>query len=394
MSGSSELRAGQGSRPVRGASLRRHGYSGADGSGERMNSASGRRVGSFRLSGRRYADMPGVRRADSASSAEKKLRYLVFWKPYGVDVRFTGGHSESELDYYVDVPGVLPVNFLDKEAEGLMILTNDPKFRAILTNPLCSELRTFLAQTENIPDEEAVKAFHAGVMLSDNGVVSSIEAEVIPAPKLPSRPVPIRERKSIPTAWVELRSLSGASRGIRKVSAGLGYPVLRLLLWGFGPVSLTGMVPGQCRDLRYEEMRWVESQLENASDPLTRRRFAQASSSRRPYAERGAQARRGRPSRKSGGRRFACAAPESAREVRSSYPAEGGSRRQNSRGRVRNSAGDGDVSSSCQRSSRPSFRHYGEARSHYAGNTGRSAAAPAGSRMRVRRGRPGGMHGR
>ena len=289
------------------ASLRRRGRYGADTSGERLNVSGGRGVRSFRMNGRHYADMPGIRRADTGAKAEKQYRYLAFWKPCGVDVKFTGERTEGELDYYIDVPDVRPVNVLDKEAEGLMILTNNPTFRAILTHPLCSELRTFLVQTEGIPGDEAIEAWHEGVCLIEGGRADSVEAEVIPAPKLPSRSVPIRERKNIPTAWMELRALSGNSRAIRKVSASLGNPVLRLLLWSFGPVALTGMVPGQCRDFRYEEMRWVESTLEKAAEPAEKRRLVSFGSIRKgrttSSSERSARIKRGK-GRTSGG--FAC----------------------------------------------------------------------------------------
>jgi len=289
------------------ASLRRRGRYGADTSGERLNVSGGRGVRSFRMNGRHYADMPGIRRTDTGAKAEKQYRYLAFWKPCGVDVKFTGERTEGELDYYIEVPDVRPVNVLDKEAEGLMILTNNPTFRAILTHPLCSELRTFLIQTEGIPGDEAIEAWHEGVCLIEGGRADSVEAEIIPAPKLPSRSVPIRERKNIPTAWVELRALSGNSRAIRKVSASLGNPVLRLLLWSFGPIALTGMVPGQCRDFRYEEMRWVESTLEKAAEPAEKRRLVSFGSVRKSRAtssaDRSARTKRGK-GRPSGG--FAC----------------------------------------------------------------------------------------
>ena len=255
-------------RAQRSLSLRRRGRYGADSSGERINVVGGRRVNSFRLNGRHYADMPGLRHADHAAKAEKKYRYMIFWKPYGVDVRFTGDHSPSELDYYIDAQGVLPVNLLDKDAEGLMILTDDPKFRALLTHPMCAERRVFLAQVENIPDEEIIESLHKGAVLTDKGRMDAVDCEVIPAPKLPSRSTPIRERKSIPAVWTEIRTLSGAVRGIRKIMAQHQHPVLRLVLWGFGPVSLTGMVPGMCRDFRYEEMRWIESTLEKAENSV------------------------------------------------------------------------------------------------------------------------------
>ena len=226
-------------------------------------------MNTFRMNGRHYADMPGLKRTKTSSEAQK-YRYMVFWKPYGVDVRFTGDRSPSELDYYIEAEHVLPVNFIDKDAEGLMLLTDDPKFRALLTHPKCAEQRIFLAQVENVPDEDMAEILHRGVVLTENGSPDAIEFDIIPAPKLPSRSVPVRERKTVADVWTELRSSSGASRGVRRLLAQYGHPVLRLVLWGFGPISLTGMVPGMCRDFRYEEMRWVEAKLEKLELPTVK----------------------------------------------------------------------------------------------------------------------------
>ncbi|MBQ7528808.1 hypothetical protein IJT10_02745 [bacterium] len=307
-------------RARRGVSLRQRGRYGADTSGERINVIGGRRVKSFRLSGRRYGDMPGIRRSEVKS--EKKHRYLVFWKPYGVDVKFTGHREDSELDYYIESPDVLPVNFLDKEAEGLMILTDDPRFRVMLTHPLCSEKRVFLALVERNPQnkdevaedlEDIVEDLHSGVVLTEKGARSSVELEVIPAPKLPSRAVPVRERKNVPTWWSEFRCFSGASRSVRKVMAEKGFPVLRLVLWGFGPISLVGMVPGMCREFRYEEMRWVESKLEKLEEPANRQRLVStAESNKRSKTE---SKRRPKQHLTRGGVHFACR-PDGKVEIR------------------------------------------------------------------------------
>ncbi|MGM9998635.1 MAG: hypothetical protein ACI38Q_04490 [Candidatus Bruticola sp.] len=356
-------------------SLRRRGRYGADTSGERLNVSGGRGVRSFRVSGRHYADMPGIRRVETTAKAEKQYRYLAFWKPCGVDVKFTGERVEGELDYYVDIPDVRPLNVLDKEAEGLMILTSNPRFRAVLTHPLCSELRTFLVQTENVPTEETIEAWHEGVCLVEGGRLESVEAEVIPAPKLPSRSVPIRERKSIPTAWLELRALSGNSRGVRKVSASLGYPVLRLFLWGFGPVALTGMIPGQCRDLRYEEMRWVESILARAEEPAEKRRLVSFGSSKRgrtsASSERVSRSKRSK-GRSSGG--FACR--EDGRASKGSRRSVSGPKAvgKKTRSLVSISA-VGSNSASTSQGGR-STRNYGQFRI-YRGQEGRRSASPS-----------------
>ncbi|MGM9991313.1 MAG: hypothetical protein ACI376_00455 [Candidatus Bruticola sp.] len=361
------------SRARQSASLRRRGRYGLDSSGERLNVSGGRSVRSFRMSGRHYADMPGIRRAEATAKAEKQYRYLAFWKPCGVDVKFTGERAEGELDYYIDVPDVRPLNVLDKEAEGLMILTSNPRFRAVLTHPLCAELRTFLVQTENIPTEETIIAWREGVCLVEGGRSENVEAEVIPAPKLPSRSVPIRERKSIPTAWLELRTLSGNSRGVRKVSASFGYPVLRLVLWGFGPVTLTGMIPGQCRDLSYEEMRWVDSVLSKAEEPAEKRKllgFGSQRKARSSSAERSSRSKRSK-GRSSGG--FACREEGRSSKVghRSSPKAKAAGKR--TRGLMQVSAVGSSPSPASQ--SARSTKNYGQFRIYRGCEGGRSPSA-------------------
>lgn len=353
------------SRPLRGRersdlSLRRWGRYGADTSGERINVSGGRRLKSFRLSGRRYSDMPGFRRGRLTSTPEKKFRYLAFWKPYGVDVKFTGRQEEGELDFYIDIPNVLPVTMLDKDTEGLMVLTNDPTFRALLTHPLCAEMRTFLAQVEDEPHQELLDSWQEGVILTEGGAKSSVLAEFIAPPKLPSRSTPVRERKSVPTTWMELRTPSGGSRGIRKASAAFGSPVLRLVLWSFGPITLVGMVPGQCRDFSYEEMRWVEEMLAKTQEPAGQRAVRQMLT-RRTRASQGRSAAKRRPRMRTR-RGFACSdegrrpnSPEAESSRRRSYEAES-ERRQYERSLGRNSSASSRGRSARRSSSRGTTR--------------------------------------
>lgn len=195
--------------------------------------------------------------------------YYAFWKPYGVGVRFDGGNSPMSLSRYVQVGNVYPVGLMDSEAEGLLLLTDNPRFRYGLGHVKCREQRIFLAQVENIPTKEVFHCLKDGVLLNDL-VAQGIDASIIDEPNIPERPVPIRERRNIPTCWLELDTVEGWTRHIRRVTAALGYPTLRLVQWAMGPCSLMDMEPGQLRELRPDELRWVDKVIDNAPSPRSR----------------------------------------------------------------------------------------------------------------------------
>lgn len=195
--------------------------------------------------------------------------YYAFWKPYGVGVRFDGGNSSMSLGRYVQVGNVYPVGLMDSEAEGLLLLTDNPRFRYGLGHVKCREQRIFLAQVENIPTQEVFRCLKEGVLLNDL-VAQGIDASIIEEPNIPERSVPIRERRNIPTCWLELDTIEGWTRHIRRVTAALGYPTLRLVQWAMGPCSLVDMEPGQLRELRPDELRWVDKVIDNAPSPRSR----------------------------------------------------------------------------------------------------------------------------
>ena len=200
-----------------------------------------------RIHGSRPA--PSVTRTESATG----FRYLILFKPYDVLTQFTDASGRPTLKDYVPVAGVYPVGRLDRDSEGLLLLTNDGMLAHRLTDPRYEHPRTYLAQVERVPSPEAIAALRSGVMLSD-GLTRPAEAELIEEPRsLPDRPVPIRFRKNVPTAWIRLVLCEGRNRQVRRMTAAVGHPTLRLVRVAIGPISVAGLEPGQWRDLTIDE---------------------------------------------------------------------------------------------------------------------------------------------
>jgi 23S rRNA pseudouridine2457 synthase len=149
----------------------------------------------------------------------------------------------------VPVPGVYPVGRLDRDSEGLLLLTDDGRLAHRLTDPKYGHPRTYLAQVERVPEAKAIEALRRGVVLSD-GPTRPAEVDLLAeAPPLPERPVPIRFRKNVPTAWLRLVLREGRNRQVRRMTAAVGHPTLRLVRVAIGPILLGDLPPGHWRDL-------------------------------------------------------------------------------------------------------------------------------------------------
>ena len=180
-------------------------------------------------------------------------RYLKLFKPFDVLTQFTDGAGRATLKDYVPVPGVYPVGRLDRDSEGLLLLTDDGPLAHRLTDPRHEHPKTYLAQVEKIPEASALDALRRGVVLSD-GPTRSVEVELLAEePDLPERPVPIRFRKNVPTAWLRLVLREGRNRQVRRMTAAVGHPTLRLVRIAVGPILLGGLRPGEWRELAPEE---------------------------------------------------------------------------------------------------------------------------------------------
>ncbi|MBX3066308.1 MAG: pseudouridine synthase [Anaerolineae bacterium] len=183
------------------------------------------------------------------------MRILKFWKPYDVLTQFTDTEGRATLADYIGVPNVYAAGRLDRDSEGLLILTDDARLKTHLTEPRFAHPRTYWAQVERIPDEAALQKLRNGVLLND-GMTRPAQAELLPAdPDLPERPVPIRFRKNVPTAWLQLTLTEGRNRQVRRMTAAVGHPTLRLVRWAVGSITLVGLQVGEWRDLTEQEQR-------------------------------------------------------------------------------------------------------------------------------------------
>ncbi len=179
----------------------------------------------------------------------RRPRILLFNKPFRVLSQFTPDGDKKTLADYIDVPGVYAAGRLDYDSEGLMLLTDDGALQARISNPRFKMSKKYLAQVEGIPDRQALQALAQGLKLKD-GMTRPARVTGIDQPDwLWLRDPPIRERKSIPTQWLELEIREGRNRQVRRMTAAVGHPTLRLLRIAIGDWRLDDLVPGEYRSL-------------------------------------------------------------------------------------------------------------------------------------------------
>ncbi|MEG3163574.1 rRNA large subunit pseudouridine synthase E [Sphingomonas sp. PB2P19] len=171
---------------------------------------------------------------------------LLFNKPYDVLSQFTDEGTRKTLAHFIDVPDVYPAGRLDRDSEGLLLLTDDGRLQARIADPRFKTEKTYLVQVEGDPDAAQLDALRRGVALKD-GPTLPAEAERIDAPALWPRDPPIRVRKSIPDSWLRLTIREGRNRQVRRMTAAVGLPTLRLVRWRIGDWSLDTLAPGTWR---------------------------------------------------------------------------------------------------------------------------------------------------
>lgn len=174
-------------------------------------------------------------------------RLILFNKPYGVLSQFTPEGRWRGLKDFIDIPGVYVAGRLDADSEGLLLLTNDGKLQARISDPRYKMEKTYWVQVEGVPDEAALEALRHGVQLNDGPTRAARASLMPPPPALWEREPPVRVRQAIPTSWIELAITEGRNRQVRRMTAAVGFPTLRLIRAAIGPYSLDGLAPGTCQ---------------------------------------------------------------------------------------------------------------------------------------------------
>jgi len=176
-------------------------------------------------------------------------KLVLFNKPFGVLSQFTSQEGKQTLADFIDIPKVYAAGRLDMDSEGLLVLTDDGMLQNRISSPRFEKPKTYWAQVEGEPDEASIERLQSGLKLKD-GMTLPAKARLIPEPAIWPRVPPIRERKAIPTSWIELTIHEGKNRQVRRMTAAIGYPTLRLIRVSLDRWNIDGLEPGRYREIK------------------------------------------------------------------------------------------------------------------------------------------------
>jgi len=200
---------------------------------------------------------------------------VLFNKPFNVLSQFTDQEDRETLANFIDIPNIYPAGRLDKDSEGLLLLTDDGKLQQQIADPKFKLMKTYWAQVDGVPDEEAFRILREGVVLKD-GKTKPAEAKIIDDPDIWERNPPIRFRKNQPTCWIELQIREGKNRQVRRMTAAVGHPTLRLIRAKIGDWSLENIPQATYR------IETIHASKQASSLNQPNRRSNSPASSRRP----------------------------------------------------------------------------------------------------------------
>ncbi|MEJ2509827.1 MAG: pseudouridine synthase [Gammaproteobacteria bacterium] len=189
-----------------------------------------------------------LRPTPTPASDRTMPRLILFNKPYDVLSQFTDNSGRATLANYVRVAGVYPAGRLDRDSEGLLLLTDDGAWQARIADPRHKLAKTYWVQVEGEPDASALEHLAKGVQLKD-GATRPAKVRAMAEPDVWPRDPPVRYRKTVPTSWLELTIREGRNRQVRRMTAAVGHPTLRLIRYAVGEWTLAGLAPGQWREL-------------------------------------------------------------------------------------------------------------------------------------------------
>ncbi len=183
----------------------------------------------------------------------QRFRYFLLHKPYGVLCQFTDAQNRPCLKDYFPIPEMYVSGRLDLDSEGLLLLSNDGVLQNRITTPQKKLWKTYWVQVEGIPDDKALQALQNGVVIEEKKTLPA-QAKLLKNLNLPDREPPIRQRKNIPTSWLEMQIHEGRNRQVRKMTAAVKFPTLRLIRYSIGSFTLENLACGQWRELDHKEI--------------------------------------------------------------------------------------------------------------------------------------------